>query len=281
MPKRTSKTGSDLFIVDNSDEERFEAKPMKDLGGSRLQEQPDPSRRGATKVPQDDGAEATRSFGRDTAKHPQDDGNIYASKQPQDDGKVLGGWPVYPRLTEFVGKVSSLEIEKVSYTPASARDSQVPCRPHGSAARLPRGHDGIGLGWGHDPDSKRRIGSCPPKTRFHIRSGAPAAIHHPEEGDPIAPGRRSYQTGTVWLDKAQSAGFRGVPEEVWEFHIGGHQVCEKWLKARKGRRLTADDVLHYNKIVTALSNTIHIMKEIDKVIDKHGGWPGAFVRGES
>ena len=39
-------------------------------------------------------------------------------------------------------------------------------------------------------------------------------------------------------------GFRGVPELVWNFHIGGYQVCEKWLKDRKGRTLSADENLH-------------------------------------
>ena len=64
--------------------------------------------------------------------------------------------------------------------------------------------------------------------------------------------------------------FEGVPKEVWEFHIGGYQVCEKWLKDRKGRKLSSDDIDHYQKIVVALSETIRIMKEIDKVIP---GWP--------
>ena len=68
-----------------------------------------------------------------------------------------------------------------------------------------------------------------------------------------------------------------MPESVWEFHIGGYQVCEKWLKDRKGRTLSKDDIAHYNKIVAALSETIHLMKKIDEVIDEHGGWPGAFV----
>jgi hypothetical protein len=68
-----------------------------------------------------------------------------------------------------------------------------------------------------------------------------------------------------------------VPEAVWNFHIGGYQVCEKWLKDRKGRTLSKDDIAHYQKIVVALSETIRLMKEIDKVIDKHGGWPGAFA----
>ena len=65
-------------------------------------------------------------------------------------------------------------------------------------------------------------------------------------------------------------------EDVWNFHIGGYQVCEKWLKDRKGRTLSKDDIAHYQKIVVALTETIRLMKEIDEVIDQHGGWPGAF-----
>ncbi|MGB8145464.1 MAG: type ISP restriction/modification enzyme, partial [Chromatiaceae bacterium] len=61
------------------------------------------------------------------------------------------------------------------------------------------------------------------------------------------------------------------------FHIGGYQVCEKWLKYRKGRTLSDDDIAHYHKIVVALNETIRLMQEIDAVIDQHGGWPGAFV----
>jgi hypothetical protein len=70
-----------------------------------------------------------------------------------------------------------------------------------------------------------------------------------------------------------------VPEPVWNFQIGGYQVCEKWLKDRKGRKLLKDDIEHYQKIVVALNETIRLMKEIDEVIDKHGGWPKAFSAG--
>jgi predicted helicase len=87
----------------------------------------------------------------------------------------------------------------------------------------------------------------------------------------------SYARHTIWLDKAQTRGFPGVPENVWNFHIGGYQVCEKWLKDRKGRILSKDDIAHYQKIVVALNETIRIMAEIDTVIDAHGGWPGAFA----
>jgi hypothetical protein len=93
-----------------------------------------------------------------------------------------------------------------------------------------------------------------------------------------------YTDGTVWIDasgskgstKPGTSGFRGVPETVWNFHIGGYQVCEKWLKDRKGRTLTQDDIAHYHKIVVALAETIRLMAEIDQTIDQYGGWPGAF-----
>jgi predicted helicase len=77
--------------------------------------------------------------------------------------------------------------------------------------------------------------------------------------------------GRVWINKNQY--FENVPPEVWQFHIGGYQVCDKWLKDRKGRILSYDDKEHYHHIVSALSETIRIMADIDKVIDKHGVWP--------
>ena len=102
-------------------------------------------------------------------------------------------------------------------------------------------------------------------------------------------GRVGWSDGTVWLDagktnarqghratKPGTIGFQGVPEEVWDFHIGGYQVCHKWLKDRKGRTLSDEDIAHYQKIVVALNETIRIMAEIDEVIEAHGGWPAAF-----
>jgi hypothetical protein len=86
----------------------------------------------------------------------------------------------------------------------------------------------------------------------------------------------SWTHDTVWVNKAQTNGFSGVPEPVWNFHIGGYQVCEKWLKDRRGRTLSDEDIAHYQKIVVALSETIRLMAEIDRVIDAHGGWPAAF-----
>lgn len=67
--------------------------------------------------------------------------------------------------------------------------------------------------------------------------------------------------------------FEGIPEEVYNFHIGGYQVCEKWLKDRKGRELSEEEIEHYQKVVVAINETIRIMAEIDEVIEDHGGWP--------
>jgi hypothetical protein len=59
--------------------------------------------------------------------------------------------------------------------------------------------------------------------------------------------------------------FGNVPEVAWNFYIGGYQPAQKWLKDRKGRILTNEDLEHYQKIIIALTETDRIMKEIDKI----------------
>jgi predicted helicase len=93
-------------------------------------------------------------------------------------------------------------------------------------------------------------------------------------GDNSIPKKPSYKEGAVWINAFQR--FENVPEAVWKFHIGGYQVCEKWLKDRKGRVLSEEDIVHYQKIIVALHETILLMEEIDAVIDEHGSWPDAF-----
>ena len=57
--------------------------------------------------------------------------------------------------------------------------------------------------------------------------------------------------------------FEGVPQIAWEFHIGGYQPTQKWLKDRRGRTLSWEDVGHYQKIVKILIETDRIMGEIE------------------
>ncbi|NJO43302.1 MAG: N-6 DNA methylase [Cyanobacteria bacterium CRU_2_1] len=62
--------------------------------------------------------------------------------------------------------------------------------------------------------------------------------------------------------------FEGITPDVWAFKIGGYQVLDKWLKDRKKakRTLSFDDVLHYQKVVVALKETMQLMQEIDQLI---------------
>jgi len=76
------------------------------------------------------------------------------------------------------------------------------------------------------------------------------------------------KTKRVYINKNQF--FEGIEKDVWNFQIGGYQVLSKWLKDRKGRLLTYDEVRHYQKIVVALKQTIRLMQEIDKIIP---AWP--------
>jgi predicted helicase len=75
-------------------------------------------------------------------------------------------------------------------------------------------------------------------------------------------GVSSNPTGRVWINDNQY--FDNVPLIAWEFYIGGYQPAQKWLKDRQGRKLSFDDILHYQKIIVALSETHRIMQEIDK-----------------
>jgi len=69
--------------------------------------------------------------------------------------------------------------------------------------------------------------------------------------------------GKVWINDEQY--FANVPQVAWEFYIGGYQPAQKWLKDRKGRELQIEDILHYQKIIVALSETDRLMKEIDQI----------------
>ncbi len=73
-----------------------------------------------------------------------------------------------------------------------------------------------------------------------------------------------FKEGKVFINKTQF--FDNVSPEVWNFHIGGYQVCNKWLKDRKGRVLNYDDCKNYLYILAALENTQDLMGRIDEVM---------------
>jgi predicted helicase len=91
----------------------------------------------------------------------------------------------------------------------------------------------------------------------------------PEKGtNQVEKANYSEPTHRVWINAIQY--FGGVPSLVWDFQIGGYRVAEKWLRDRKGRKLTYDDVQHWQRIVVAIKETMRLGKEIDALIP---GWP--------
>ena len=116
-------------------------------------------------------------------------------------------------------------------------------------------------------------------TSYPIRGTDEVASSHPRY---LAPGEPDPLSGTpliegrVYINRGNTGKsvsgqyFEGVPPEVWEFHIGGYQVCEKWLKDRRGRTLSNADLNHYRRIIVALQETIRTMEAIDDAIP---GWP--------
>jgi predicted helicase len=71
------------------------------------------------------------------------------------------------------------------------------------------------------------------------------------------------QTGHIWINEKQY--FDNIPLVAWEFYIGGYQPAQKWLKDRRGRQLSFEDILHYQKIIVALTETDRLMREIDRI----------------
>jgi predicted helicase len=69
--------------------------------------------------------------------------------------------------------------------------------------------------------------------------------------------------GKVYINETQY--FDNVPEVAWNLYIGGYQPAQKWLKDRKERKLEFEDILHYQKIIVALTETDRLMKEIEKI----------------
>lgn len=98
--------------------------------------------------------------------------------------------------------------------------------------------------------------------RLHLMD--PAAIGatpYPFKGDGDSVVKKPlYEGGKVWINETQY--FDATPEIAWGFYIGGYQPAQKWLKDRKGRALSFDDVKHYQRILKILSETDRIMQTI-------------------
>ena len=127
------------------------------------------------------------------------------------------------------------------------------------AALVEKGAELVGLHLMESPALSNLVTKYPVVGSNEIEKVRYVEPHKKEEED--IPGR-------VYINKEQY--FEGIAPEVWNFHIGGYQVLNKWLKDRTRRKLSIDDSEHYQKIVVVLKETMRLMEEIDTLIPT---WP--------
>ena len=103
--------------------------------------------------------------------------------------------------------------------------------------------------------------------RLHLMEDATiGATPYPFHGDgDSVVDKPRHESGQVWINANQY--FDGVPAIAWEHHVGGYQPAQKWLKDRKGRALTYDDIRHYQRVIKILAETDRIMRTIEVPLD--------------
>ena len=111
---------------------------------------------------------------------------------------------------------------------------------------------------------------------WHLLKGARSQItptgnrelpHHRFEGEGEAVvSKVRYVDGGIWINPTQH--FTDVPADVWNYEVGAHQVCGKWLKDRKGSALSYDEVRQYRGILVAVAETLRLMEEIDEIVEE-------------
>jgi predicted helicase len=84
------------------------------------------------------------------------------------------------------------------------------------------------------------------------------------EGQDCLVDRPRFEDGRVYINGNDGEGqyFDAVPEVSWGLYIGGYQPAQKWLKDRKGRQLSWEDIRHYQKIIKILAETDRVMNGI-------------------
>ncbi len=100
---------------------------------------------------------------------------------------------------------------------------------------------------------------------WHLLKDVEIPARHRFEGvgDGVV-GKVRYVEGAVWMNATQY--FTDVPPEVWAYKIGSYQVCEKWLRDRRGEVLRHEEVRHYRAILVSIAETLTLMQQIDTIL---------------
>lgn len=97
-----------------------------------------------------------------------------------------------------------------------------------------------------------------------LETSATSKVSYPAAGNHIVDKLR-YEDNKVYINETQY--FDHVPQLAWKFYIGGYKPAQKWLKDRKGKALTIEDIQHYQKIIHALCETDRLMQLVDAVLE--------------
>lgn len=73
-------------------------------------------------------------------------------------------------------------------------------------------------------------------------------------------GAVKYKSGILHLNS--NTEIHGIPQDVWDYQIGGYQVLSKWFKEHKGEELTIDSFNHIENVVGLLSETINLQEHL-------------------
>ena len=125
--------------------------------------------------------------------------------------------------------------------------------------------------WPSSPNEFWRVSSQGAALRrLHLMEPAAVGVtpyRFQGDGDNVVAtiGKNTYRDGKVWINKTQY--FADIPQVAWNLYVGGYQPAQKWLKDRKGRALTFDDVKHYQRIIKVLTETDRIMSEIHTALE--------------
>ena len=76
--------------------------------------------------------------------------------------------------------------------------------------------------------------------------------------------REVDNVGRIYINKTNY--FEDIPEEIFEFYIGGYKVIDKYLKERKGKDLQIEEIQQVKNIAKIVAFTIEKMKIIDNLL---------------
>lgn len=69
--------------------------------------------------------------------------------------------------------------------------------------------------------------------------------------------------GKIWINEKQY--FEPVNQSIWDYELGGYQVCQKWLLDRRGQALSYDDLSHYMATVYSLEAAMELIPELNRL----------------